>query len=205
MLQQTFHNLLARYNIDTATQQALWNEIDKAYSHKKRHYHSLQHLANLLQQLEEVKEKIQQWDAVLFALYYHDMVYNTLRSDNEEKSALLAEERMRITGIPADITAACTTMIRATAAHAQSTDADTNYFTDADLAVLGQDWNTYTAYYQAIRKEYSIYPNLVYNPGRKKVLTHFLQMERIYKTAEFFTKFEQQAKANMQQDLQLLS
>lgn len=204
MLQQTFYNLLAKYNVDVAAQQLLWNEIDKAYSHKKRHYHTVQHLANLLQQLEEVKEKIQQWDAVLFALYYHDIVYNTLRSDNEEKSALLAEERMRNMGIPAGITAACTNMIRATAAHAQSPDADTNYFTDADLAVLGQDWDTYTAYYQAIRKEYALYPNLVYNPGRKKVLNHFLQMERIYKTGPFFTKFEQQAKENMQKELALL-
>ncbi|WP_036025708.1 hypothetical protein [Leptospira noguchii] len=45
----------------------------------------------------------------------------------------------------------------ATKAHLQSNDPDTNLFTDADLSILGQDWNIYSKYYKNIIMEYSIY------------------------------------------------
>jgi len=204
MLKTIFTNLLAAYNPDSRISGQLWAEIEKSYSHKKRHYHTLQHLTNMLWQLDEVKDRIQDWDTVLFALFYHDIIYNSLRSDNEEKSAAAAEKSMTSIALPANMIGACKKMIMATAGHARSEDADTNYFTDADLAVLGADWETYTAYYQDIRKEYSIYPDLVYKPGRKKVLTHFLAMESIYKTGYFFSKFEAKAKQNMKKELELL-
>jgi predicted metal-dependent HD superfamily phosphohydrolase len=46
-----------------------------------------------------------------------------------------------------------------------------------------------------------VYPDVIYKPGRKKVLAHFLQMERIYKTGIFFTMFEKQARQNLQDEL----
>jgi len=205
MLKETYINLLTTYTNDNSLIQTLWAEIEKSYTNKKRHYHSLQHLENMLQQLREVKHKIQNWDAVLFSLFYHDIVYNVLRSDNEAKSAAMAERRMKEISGPAGIIEACSKMILATAAHNQDTDEDTNYFTDADLSVLGQDWKTYSLYYTNVRKEYSVYPNLVYNPGRKKVLAHFLGMDSIYKTDHFRNKFEMNAKENLQRELELLS
>jgi predicted metal-dependent HD superfamily phosphohydrolase len=63
---------------------------------------------------------------------------------------------------------------------------------------------TYTQYYQAVRKEYAIYPDLIYNPGRKKVLQHFLSMENIFKTTFFIEKFETTAKLNLQREISLL-
>ena len=84
----------------------------------------------------------------------------------------------------------CKNQILATKSHIKSTDRDTNYLTDADLSVLGQNWQTYSLYYKNVRKEYSIYPDFVYNPGRKKVLNHFLSMDKIFKTDFFYKKFE---------------
>jgi predicted metal-dependent HD superfamily phosphohydrolase len=45
----------------------------------------------------------------------------------------------------------------------------------------------------------------MYNPGRKKVLTHFLKMDNIYKTNEFSDRYEQNAKTNMQAELNSLT
>jgi len=42
-----------------------------------------------------------------------------------------------------------------------------------------------------------VYPDLVYNPGRKKVLNHFLAMDSIFKTDYFYNKFDRQAKENL--------
>ncbi len=186
MLKETFIGLLTNYTDNHSLTNELWTEIEKHYTSKKRHYHTLQHLDNLLTQLTEVKDEIQNWNTILFTLYYHDIIYNSLKSDNEEKSADLVEKRLKQISVSIDTIELCRNQILATKSHLKSTDSDTNYFIDADLSVLGQNWETYSLYYKNVRKEYSIYPDLVYNPGRKKVLKHFLSMDRIYKT-DFFS------------------
>ncbi len=203
-LQTTFIELLNTYTGNGSLANELWTEIEQNYSRKKRHYHTLQHLENLLEQLTAIKASLKDWDAVLFSLYYHDIIYNSLKSDNEEKSAAVAVKRMQQIAVPADTIEHCRAMIAATKSHHQSADSDTNYFTDADLSILGQSWEIYLQYCQNVRKEYALYPNMVYNPGRKKVLQHFLSMERIYKTDFFYNTFERQAKQNMQREIELL-
>lgn len=204
MLKETFIELVTGYTDNNNLKNDLWAEIEKNYSSKKRHYHTLQHLDNLLSELNDVKEKIHNWEAVLFTLYYHDIIYNTLKLDNEEKSAAFADERMKQIGVPNETIELCTKQILATKSHIKSDKSDTNYFTDADLSVLGQDWDNYSIYYKNIRKEYSIYPDLVYNPRRRKVLNHFMEMDRIYKTDFFYNKYEVQAKLNLQKEMGLL-
>jgi predicted metal-dependent HD superfamily phosphohydrolase len=204
VLKETFIELLTNYTDNDRLTNELWTEIEKNYSSKKRHYHTLRHLDNLFAQLTEVKGEIQNWEAILFTLYYHDIIYNSLKSDNEEKSAELAEKRMKQISVSDGTAEHCKKQILATKSHIKSTDSDTNYFTDADLSILGQTWETYSLYYKNVRKEYSIYPDLVYNPGRKKVLNHFLTMDRIFKTDFFYNKFEIQAKQNLQKEIELL-
>lgn len=204
MLKETLIRLLTNYTDNSSLTNELWTEIEKNYTSKKRHYHTLLHLDNLLTQLTEVKNEIQNWNTILFTLYYHDMVYNSLKSDNEEKSAELAEKRLKQISVSIDTIEHCKNQILATKSHLTSTDSDTNYFIDADLSVLGQNWETYSLYYKNVRKEYSTYPDFVYNPGRKKVLYHFLSMDRIYKTDFFFNKFEIQAKRNLTNELNIL-
>jgi predicted metal-dependent HD superfamily phosphohydrolase len=200
----TFFSLLAPYTQEEHLISDFWQEITTNYSAKNRHYHTLQHLENLLQQLNSVKSKIQHWETVLFSLYYHDVIYNPLKSDNEAQSAALAAKRMAQIGVPTTIIEACTQQILATKSHTATTDNDTNYFMDADLSVLGLPWEIYSDYYKNVRKEYSIYPNILYNPGRKKVLNHFLSMEPLFKTDFFYTAFEQNAKENLQKELEKL-
>lgn len=204
MLKETFLRFLTNYTDDNRLANELWTEIEKSYSNKKRHYHTLQHLDNLLAQLTEVKNEIQHWETILFTLYYHDIVYNALKTDNEDKSAELAEKRMKQISASNQTIELCKKQILATKSHIKSTDSDTNYFTDADLSVLGQTWDQYSQYCNNVRKEYSIYPDFIYNPGRKKVLNHFLSMDRIFKTQFFYNKFEMQAKENLMNELSTL-
>ncbi|WP_291963793.1 hypothetical protein [Maribacter sp.] len=204
MLQEKFNELLTKYTDDKSLINTLWSEIEKNYSGNRRHYHTLQHLDNLLAQLTDVKEEIQNWDTILFTLYYHDIIYNATKSDNEEKSANLAVKRLKEVAVSSAIIEKCKKQILATKSHLSSNDSDTNYFTDADLSVLGQSWETYTLYYKNVRKEYAIYPSFIYKPGRKKVLHHFLSMDRIFKTDIFYNKYEANAKSNLQRELKTL-
>lgn len=204
LIENTFRELLTNYTNSHSLSDELWAEIEKKYSSKNRYYHTLNHLDNLFVQLTAVKHEIQNWDCILFTLFYHDIVYNSLKSDNEEKSAEIAEKRMRLLLVGNNTIELCKEQILATKSHNVSTNSDTNYFTDADLSVLGQSWETYFAYCENVRKEYSIYPDFVYNAGRKKVLNHFLAMNRIFKTTFFYEKFELQAKQNLLKEQDLL-
>lgn len=204
MLKELFIELLTKYTDNDRVKNELWTEIERNYSSKKRHYHTLQHLDNLLSQLTKVKSKIQNWEITLFTLFYHDIIYNSIKSNNEEKSAELAEKRMKQISVSNDHIELCKKQILATKSHIKSTDSDTNYFTDADLSVLGETWETYLLYCKNVRKEYSVYPDLVYNIGRKKVLNQFLEMETIFKTDYFFKNYNKQAKKNVQKEINLL-
>jgi predicted metal-dependent HD superfamily phosphohydrolase len=204
VLKETFIELFTKFTDDISMTNKFWTEIEEKYSDKKRYFHSLTHLDSLKNQLYEVKDKIKNWESILFTLYYHDIVYNSLKSDNEEKSAELAELRMKQIDVPIEIIANCKSQILATKTHQYNSDSDTNFFLDADLSILGQDIETYKVYFQNVREEYSIYPDLIYNTGRKKVLQHFLEMDRIFKTDYFYTKFEIQAKLNLQYELEYI-
>ena len=171
-----------------------------AYTHKSRHYHNLSHLEQMLGLLNNCKEFIVDWDSVLCALYYHDIIYKVPGSDNEEKSAQLAVERLKSIGVSEKIISKCYDWILATKNHLPSTDNDCNLLLDADMAILGQSPDLYNTYRQNVRKEFSIYPDLLYNPGRKKVLQSFLKMERIYHTPQF-ALFEKQARENIASEL----
>lgn len=204
MLKHTFVTLLETYTSDQQVIDDLWDETEQAYSNPERYYHTLAHLDTIFMQLTLIQHKLNDWDVILFTLFYHDIVYKASRTDNEERSAALAVKRMERLSVPQERIVRCRDQILATKKHLQQTDPDTNYFTDADLAVLGQDWHSYKQYSNQIRKEYAVYPDFLYIPGRKKVLNHFLNMPRIFKTDYFFNKLEAQAKNNLKQESEFL-
>lgn len=202
MLETTFKSLIGRYNENPEVSKALWIKLVKNYAEVNRHYHTTDHLNYLLRQILPFKDRVNNWDALLFALYYHDVVYNVLQTDNEEKSALHAQETLEALNISREIIDTCRRHILATKTHATSSDPDTNLFIDADLSVLGQNWSDYQTYCQQIRNEYEAYPDTVYTSGRKKVLQHFLEMDRIYKTQFFTDTFEENARRNLKKEIE---
>jgi len=165
MLKEIFIELSTKYTDNKSLINDLWSEVEQNYSHKKRHYHTLLHLENIIHQLNDVKEKIENWDTLLFAVFYHDIVYNTLNSDNEEQSAALAESRMKQINVPSQLIDTCKAQILATKKHLDNANSDTNYFIDADLSILGQDIENYKEYSKNIRLEFLYYPSIIYNAG----------------------------------------
>ncbi len=203
MLKETFTNLAKGYSDDLEQVDRLWEELVSFYTNEHRYYHSLSHLENVFLRLKEVRELISDWDVVLFSLFYHDIIYDVEKSDNEERSADLAEKCLLQLQVPVARIQKCREQILATKNHDVQSDRDANYFTDADLSILGQEWESYLEYARNVRKEYAVFPDAVYNPGRAKVLKHFLEMDRIFKTDYFHDRLEKQAKENMQRELEI--
>lgn len=202
MIKLMLELILEQHKCGSSQIDAMWAEIEKQYSARSRHYHTLTHLDNMILQLQEVKPAIEHWDAIVLAVAYHDIVYNPLRSNNEERSAAIAVERLTAAGVHSATLARTHRHILASKTHKMSTDQDTNYFIDADLSVLGAGRDVYEAYAMNVRKEYRYYPDLLYNPGRKKVLRHFLDMPRIFKTEQFYLNFETKARQNLLWELE---
>lgn len=203
-LKNRFEQLCLPFSADNILISTLWKEIEKKYSEKGRHYHNLLHLENMFQELELVRDKISDFTEVSFSVFYHDIVYDATSKSNEKKSALTAETRLSELGLNKDKISIISNQILATKSHQKSEDEDTNYLLDADLSVLGKDFDTYLNYTKMIRKEYSIYPDLLYKPGRKKVLKHFLELDGIFKSEYFKEKYETQAKENIAREIKLL-
>lgn len=202
MLTDTFLQLVNKYSKDKELATNLWLEIFTKYSEPKRQYHTIDHLEAIITDLTEVKSRISDWDTMLFTVFYHDVIYKASSNTNEGDSAKLAMQRLSEIGYPAEKVAKCANMILSTKKHEQSEDNDTNYLIDTDLAIFGKSSYDYQKYTEQIREEYSIYPDFMYNNGRKKALQHFLQMETIYKTEYFLKKYEKQARINISTELQ---
>lgn len=150
------------------------------------------------------KNLIADWDTIIFSLVYHDIIYKATAKDNEDKSADIAVTRLNEINYPKEKILLCRQQILATKSHEISGNNDTNLFTDSDLAILGSNWESYMLYFKQVRKEYTVYPDFLYNPGRKKVLQHFLAMDIIFKTAVFKSKFEATARLNIEKEIDLL-
>jgi predicted metal-dependent HD superfamily phosphohydrolase len=201
MLKSTFLSLLEPYSQHIDLIETYWQQIAVNYGGAGRFYHTLVHLEHLYGQVLPLKTDIEDWDTLLFTLFYHDVVYNASRKDNEEKSAEIAEAHLTALGYPPARISRCKAQIIATKSHVESSEQDTNLFLDADLSILGQEFSIYKTYTQQIRKEYAMYPDLLYRPGRKKVLQHFLGMDSIFKTRYFQEKYEASARKNLQAEL----
>ncbi|RKS03093.1 hypothetical protein [Flavobacterium sp. 102] len=204
MLTDTFLQLVKKYNKAHELANNLWLEIFTKYSESKRHYHTIEHLEAMIADLKEIKDKITEWDTLLFALFYHDIIYKASSSTNEIDSAKIARQRLTEIGYPDEKMEKCVAIINATKQHELSDDSDTNYLLDADLAILGKNPEDYQRYTEQIREEYTIYPDFMYANGRKKALQHFLQMQQIYKTDYFQKKYEKQARVNIANELETL-
>lgn len=201
-LKEKFVNVLLEIGFEASQTELLWKDLEKAYSGKSRQYHNLTHLEEMIAQYEIYLSQLTFPVEVLYAIFYHDYIYKATSKENELKSAELA---ISILPTNAKINAALVfEMIVATKLHEYNSMEDVNWLIDFDLKILSKEWKDYEVYFKQIRKEYKIYPDLLYHPGRKKALQHFLENEFIYQTETFRTQFEKQARENILKEIQIL-
>jgi predicted metal-dependent HD superfamily phosphohydrolase len=135
-----FISILSQYTDNQQYITDCWTEIEKAYSGKKRHYHNLQHIEQLVQLIQTHEKELTDVEVLLLSAFYHDIVYDATAKDNEEQSAKIAVTRLSKTNLSEEKIKRCEAQILATKRHEKTNDFDTDFFTDADLAILGSDW-----------------------------------------------------------------
>jgi predicted metal-dependent HD superfamily phosphohydrolase len=192
---------------DDADADAALTELVTAYGSEGRHYHNIEHIAALLALSAEYAPHLLDPDAIDLAIFYHDAIYEPTQSDNELRSADLACQRLIRLGVVPDRTTKVARYINATkhTSTGPSGDSDLDHLLDFDLSILAAKPQAYAEYARAIRREYAIYPDLLYRPGRAKVLRAFLAMPQIYRVPELAAHWEARAKANLTAELSALS
>ena len=203
-LKTTWLKLIGQYSLNQSIQKKLWNEIETAYQQPERFYHNLEHLIYLVNLGLQYQAHIEDFDPLLFSIFYHDIIYQIKHKDNEIKSAELAMKRLSLIKYPQRKQRKCYEQIVATKKHELNQDKDTNLLLDFDLAILGEKRSKYLEYAENIRKEYLIYPDHIYNQGRSQVLQRFLERDFLYKTKFFQDKFEETARKNLNWEIEQL-
>ncbi|MFZ6051077.1 HD domain-containing protein [Halocola ammonii] len=203
-VRQKWEELSSKFCDNEELRSTFLKEIEKQYLGKKRHYHTLTHLEYMFSRMEEVRDKLKDPEMFEFAIFYHDLIYKIQRKDNEEQSAKLAKERLLKLGVDEERAEHCKKLIESTETNDPQEVPDSDYLNDIDLGILGESPERYKDYTAKIRKEFSVYPDFLFNPGRKNVLNHFLERENIYQTEHFREKLEDQARKNISKELEVL-
>ena len=141
-----------------------------------RRYHTVEHLAFMLDVIEQHIDLAENPDVVRLAAWFHDAIYDPRAGDNEERSVELA--RATLSGSKVDEVAR---LIWLTKDHkARTGDRDGGLLCDADLAILATPPERYAAYARAVREEYAFVPEDAYRIGRTNVLQHLLDLPALF-------------------------
>jgi predicted metal-dependent HD superfamily phosphohydrolase len=173
-------------------------ELAAAYAAPGRHYHNLAHIEDSLAALAHVENLSALEREILFAaIWWHDVVYDATRADNEELSARLAEQHVR-----EDIRQEVGRLIRLTKTHDVPPDDRLGaILISIDLSILGAEPARYDAYAAAIRQEFIHVQEADYRAGRATVLGQFAARPVIFPDAAFAARYDRQARENLAREL----
>ncbi|MEU6123396.1 hypothetical protein [Streptomyces sp. NPDC047123] len=176
------------------------------WSEPQRRYHTADHLAAVLAHLDALEEHAEDPELVRLAAWFHDAVYAPDRSENEERSARLAERALPEAGLTGEQTAEVARLVRLTVTHDPAEgDRNGEALCDADLAILAAAPDAYAAYAAAVREEYGFVPDETFRTGRADVLRQLVALPRLFRTPYGTTHWEAPARENLATELALLA
>lgn len=194
---------IADIPIDLDELHVVYDELRSVYEHPSRAYHNLEHINNMKRWLTESEQFAKNPHRIILAIWFHDVIYDPKRSDNELKSAefwirkmtpFLPEEPLRWVKLA----------ILATINHYVNPDPDIQLLLDLDLASLGALWETFCENTHQIRQEYIHVPDKDFREGRKLFLQKMLDRPQIYGTGYWHNRLEDQARENIKKAIKCL-
>src|SRR5215472_15790591 len=205
LLRGHWNALTSRYTDGESARDTAFKSIVRTYSAENRSYHNLSHVKALIHLYDEFKRDAG-YAPILFAIWFHDIIYDTRRNDNEDISADFARDALGSLGVPSGIVCEVDLMIRATKHHSsEHLSADGELFLDLDISILGASPELYHEYSDAIRREYDWVAWSIYRQARSGILRSFLQRQRIFFTDQINSRFGDQARTNLENELNELA
>ncbi|MFI8289478.1 hypothetical protein ACIGBL_10030 [Streptomyces sp. NPDC085614] len=179
------------------------------WAEPQRRYHTVDHLRAVLDRIDELADlggEGGELELVRLAAWFHDAVYRPDRSENEERSAVLAEKALTEAGLTVHEVAEVARLVRLTASHDPAEgDINGEALCDADLAILASTPDTYARYTAAVREEYAFVPEDAFREGRAVILRHLLSLPRLFRTPYGAAAWESAARGNMEREFKALT
>ena len=189
--------------------ETLLKRVRELYNGPERGYHAWSHPEALLKLLSKVEGGLNDPLAVRCAILFHDAIYEPRASDNEQRSAVLADEMLR--GIvPDECVERAVRLIQSTAKHAIPTGlaageaSDMAIFLDMDLSILGASAEVFDAYEAGVGHEYREVPTAAFRAGRAAILEGFLARDFLYFSDWGRAQFERRARKNLARSVKQL-
>lgn len=206
-LRARWQALMMRLRPERAAADAAWDGLVRHYAERHRAYHNFSHIMALLRHADIERSLIHRPEIVELAIWFHDVIYDTHATDNEQRSAAWARHALQAMRVDTHIIEAVEQCILATQSHGVSAShvIDLPLFHDLDLAILGAQADVYRQYCQAIRAEYDWVPEQDYRRGRSEVLKSFLERPSLFFTPAMAAHYEERARHNLGWELQELA
>ncbi len=197
------HPLRRRWDTLVPGAADLGAELLNRWGEPHRYYHDRRHLLQVLEALHRLDCTDR---PVLLAAWFHDAVYDGVPGQDEEASAVLAEELLPSEGIPAADVAETARLVRLTAGHdPEPGDERGKLLCDADMAVLARAPSGYDRYAADVRRDYRHLDESVFREGRRRVLETLLARGRgLYRTRQGEELWGSAARANLARELAAL-
>lgn len=177
-------------------------ELQALHDAEGRFYHVWAHPLSMRALAAVHAGEITHHRAVDRMIITHDVVYDSRRGDNEERSAEFAA-RLFAPVVSSDEMVFILAGIGSTKNHVVpagltgSQRHDVGVLLDLDLAILGSDPATFDDYDRKIRLEYVWVSDEEWRIGRAKVMESFLRRPHIYVTKSLREAFEERARENV--------
>jgi predicted metal-dependent HD superfamily phosphohydrolase len=188
----------------------LRTRILTGYDEPHRAYHTRVHLHECLEQLHSALQRAPPLEhptsgnEIAVALWFHDVVYDPRRHDNEAVSADQARDALLAAGVTPAIADRVHGLIMATRHAVAPIAPDEQLLVDIDLAILGAAPDRFDEYEKQVREEYSWVPGFLFRRERRTILQQFVERPRIYQTASFFDALETRARTNLRRSIEQL-
>ena len=177
------------------------------YLSEKRFYHNMEHVYNILKEVDLLELTINEKKKLYLIAIYHDVIYNPKKTDNEEQSAKYFLKNNFTDDLIEEDLYFIEKVIVSTLKHLpfefkSKKDSELNkLFLDLDLFILSSD--QYEDYSNSIRKEYHFVPILIYNKLRSKILNKFIKRKNLYFTKRY-QKYNKLAIENLKKEIKQL-
>lgn len=176
---------------------SIFTNLVAAYAEPARAYHTAEHIQDCLAQLDLSRDIPKRPDEVEAAIWFHDAVYVPGGSDNEDRSARFAHTALLACAAPPETSSRIAELVLETRHLTVPRDPDAQLLCDIDLSILGREPEIFDEFERRIRREYQWVPDPAYRIARSEVLTGFLGRHPIYQTEYFRSRYETQARANL--------
>lgn len=183
-----------------------FSKLERAYTEPHRHYHTLAHVAWCLEWFDRYSALARFPDAVELAIWYHDIVYQPTKPDNEIMSAEAFMHFAGMAHVSDDVSHLVFRTILASTHMKEDffDDPDCKLMLDLDLISLSFPWEEFVRANEQIRKEYSHVPENDYCVRKVLFFQSLLDRKQLYYTDVIRANHEEVARHNIQAAIEML-